>query len=112
MRIYLFGKINMPGVGIMVNCLKMRSPSGVEVRIDRDSTGVDYYLDGYFGMTWFRTYLWDSDTGDAHYLTEADLKYLKDYTFVELEVEDDAPEAYSVMITEINDEEYNKVKMT
>ena len=80
----------MPDEGMMVNCLRMKSPSGVEVLIDRVITSYSTNDDGSFGMTWFGTHLWDSDTGEAHYLTKADMKYLKNYTFLELEIEDES----------------------
>lgn len=106
MRIYFSGKLTMPEEGLMFNCLVLKHENGTTVRIDRDTTWYNIEEDGSFTMEWHSCYLWEINGDNVElYLTDDDTEYLKEYDFVELEVEDDAPDGYEVTIDEIEAED-------
>ena len=93
MRIEFNGTTNHPYM--MVNTAHFRTKNGEEVVIDRDESSWTINDDKTFSLEWRGCYLWDGE--EAHY----DIDGLLDGAdLIELEVEDDAPDAdYMVTVT-------------
>lgn len=109
MKIDLYG--TMSENNVYINTLLFKDKSGVLYNIDRELTSWDYDKESKeFGMTWHGCYIWDSDKydEDAYYLNDNNVKdvdFINSLTFVEAEIEDDAPEDYSVTIDKIETDE-------
>ena len=95
-----YGTTNRPYV--MVNTMMIAENScGNQLTIDRDTTwyNSEDLEDGIFSVTWEEPYVWDGT--EARYLTEDDIEMLRDFRFVDLELEDDADADYEVYLTDV-----------
>ena len=90
-----------------INKAKFMLATGSVISLDRLETNWDFEVkdgEAYLSMEWRNVYLWDIDdvslfSSEVPILNEA-AELLKGAELIELEVEDDAPENYEVVVKE------------
>lgn len=96
MKLYFNGTTN--GEYIYINTISFRLMSGKIITIDRDESFYSINKDGLFTMEWKNIYIWDKEEPTYLY-NEKDLGLFKDALIESVDIEDDAPEGYTVKIT-------------
>lgn len=90
----LRGRCNMPG--LFINTLVCTLENGEDVVLDRDNTMFSRTADGELDITWTSVYIWDGE--DKDYEASHIDKVLDNVSAFEVEVEDDAPAEYDIVI--------------
>lgn len=85
---------------IMVNSITFRLADGRLICLDRDETEFRFNKDGTFAMQWNSVYVWDGN--NEIYLTESDERLFNGAAIFRIDIEDEAPRDYQLIIKQWN----------